>query len=46
MDDDWGRLVWLAMTTGMRRGELVALRFKRIDFDAEVIDLRRNWGTR
>jgi len=43
MDDDWGVLVWLAMTTGMRRGELVALRFKRIDFDGEVIDLRRNW---
>jgi integrase len=42
-DDDWGTLVWLAMTTGMRRGELVALRFKRLDLDAEVIDLRRNW---
>jgi integrase len=43
MDDDWGTLVWLTMTTGMRRGELVALRFKRLDLDAEVIDLRRNW---
>ena len=43
MDEDWGTLVWLAMTTGMRRGELVALRFKRLDLDAEVIDLRRNW---
>ncbi|HEX5401479.1 MAG TPA: site-specific integrase [Pseudonocardiaceae bacterium] len=43
MDDDWGTLVWLAMTTGMRRGELVALRFKRLDLDGEVIDLRRNW---
>jgi integrase len=31
------------MTTGMRRGELVALRFGRLDLDAEVIDLRRNW---
>lgn len=43
MDEDWGMLVWLAMTTGMRRGELAALRFKRIDFDEGVIDLRRNW---
>jgi integrase len=43
MDDDWGVLVWLAMTTGMRRGELVGLRFTRLDLDAEVIDLRRNW---
>ncbi|WP_246842778.1 tyrosine-type recombinase/integrase [Allokutzneria sp. NRRL B-24872] len=43
MDDDWGTLVWLAVTTGMRRGELVGLRFSCIDFDAEVIDLRRNW---
>lgn len=43
MDDDWGTLVWLAMTTGMRRGELVGLRFSRIDLDDEVIDLRRNW---
>ncbi len=43
MDDDWGTLVWLVMTTGIRRGELCGLRFSRIDFDAEVIDLRSNW---
>jgi integrase len=43
MDEDWGTLVWLAMTTGMRRGELVALRFERIKLDEEIIDLRRNW---
>lgn len=43
INDDWGTLVWLAMTTGMRRGELVGLRFNRVDLDAEVIDLRRNW---
>ncbi|MGW1681388.1 site-specific integrase [Saccharopolyspora sp. NPDC002376] len=43
MDEDWGTLVWLAMTTGMRRGELVGLRFSRIDLDEELIDLRRNW---
>ncbi|HEU5475296.1 MAG TPA: site-specific integrase [Actinophytocola sp.] len=43
MDDDWGTLVWLAMTTGMRRGELCALRFTHVDLDTETIDLRRNW---
>lgn len=43
MDEDWGTLVWLAMTTGMRRGELCGLRFSRVDLDAEVIDLLRNW---
>jgi integrase len=43
LDDDWGTLVWIAMTTGMRRGELVALRFKRVDLDEQVIDLRSNW---
>ena len=43
MDDDWGTLVWLVMTTGIRRGELCGLRFSRIDFDTETIDVRRNW---
>jgi integrase len=43
MDDDWGTLVWLLMTTGMRRGELCGLRFSSVDLDAEVIYVRRNW---
>jgi integrase len=30
-DPDWGTLIWLAMTTGARRGELCALRWSRID---------------
>jgi integrase len=30
-DPDWGMFVWLAMTTGARRGELCALRWDRID---------------
>ena len=43
LDADWGTLVWLAMTTGMRRGELAALRFSRLDLENGVVDLRRNW---
>lgn len=43
MDADWGTLVWLVMTTGLRRGELCGLRFSRVDLDAEVIDVRHNW---
>lgn len=30
-DPDWGTFIWLAMTTGARRGELCALRWSRID---------------
>ena len=30
-DADWGTLVWTAMTTGMRRGELCALRVSSVD---------------
>lgn len=43
MDDDWGTLVWLVMTTGLRRAEVCGLRFGRIDFDEEVVDIRRTW---
>jgi hypothetical protein len=39
-DPDWGMFVWLAMTTGARRGELCALRWDRIDFAGGVIDIR------
>lgn len=38
-DPDWGMFVWLAMTTGARRGELCALRWDRIDFAAGVVDM-------
>jgi len=30
-DPDWGTLVWVAMTTGARRGELCALRWSAVD---------------
>ena len=33
-DDDWGALVWLVMVTGMRRGEVLALRWSDVDLDA------------
>jgi integrase len=36
----WGLFVWLAMTTGARRGELCALRWSRIDFGTGVLTIR------
>jgi integrase len=40
-DPDWGAFVWLAMTTGARRGELCALRWSEIDLDNGVLVVRR-----
>jgi integrase len=42
-DDDWGTLVWLTMVTGMRRAELLALRWYDVDLDAAVLEIRRNY---
>jgi integrase len=39
-DPDWGMLIWLAMTTGARRGELCGLRWDRIDFATGVLNIR------
>ncbi len=39
-DPDWGMLVWLAMVTGARRGELCALRWDRLDFASGVLEIR------
>ena len=39
-DPDWGMLVWLAMVTGARRGELCALRWNRLDFTTGVLEIR------
>jgi integrase/DNA-binding transcriptional regulator YhcF (GntR family) len=36
----WGMLVWLAMTTGARRGELCALRLDLLDLDNAVLSIR------
>jgi integrase len=43
IDDDWGTLVWLVMTTGMRRGEASALRWSDIDLDEGMLKIRRNY---
>jgi integrase len=41
-DPDWGTLVWLLMTTGMRRGEICALRRRYVDLDAAVLRVPRS----
>lgn len=46
MDADWGTLVWLVMTTGVRRGEICALRWSRVDLDEGVIEIRRSYTLR
>ncbi|HZC73932.1 MAG TPA: site-specific integrase [Jatrophihabitans sp.] len=43
-DPDWGTLVWLAMTTGARRGELCGLRWSRIDLALATVVLRTSRG--
>jgi hypothetical protein len=43
INEDWGTLVWLVMTTGVRRGEVCALRWRDVDLDAETIEIRRNY---
>jgi integrase len=41
--NDWGTFVWLTMVTGMRRGELLALRWHDIDLAAGKLEIRRNY---
>lgn len=43
LDEDWGKLVWLVMTTGMRRAEVAALRWRDVDLGAEVVEIRRSY---
>lgn len=40
-DPEFGTLVWLAMTTGTRRGELCALRWRHVDLDRGVLAVRQ-----
>jgi integrase len=39
-DLDWGMLVWLALMTDARRGELCALRWDQLDFATGVLTIR------
>jgi integrase len=43
MDEDRGTLVWLVMTTGIRRGEVCALRWRDVDLNAETLEIHRNY---
>ncbi|MGD9530003.1 MAG: tyrosine-type recombinase/integrase [Dehalococcoidia bacterium] len=45
-DPDWGTLVWLAIVTGIRRGELCGLRWRDVDLDKGVLALSRSIGQR
>ncbi len=42
-DVEWGTLVWLVMVTGMRRAELLALRWLNVDLAAGVLTIRHNY---
>jgi integrase len=46
MDEDWGTLVWLVMTTGIRRGEVCALKWSRIDLDEGTVEVRNSYVLR
>lgn len=40
-EPDWGASLWLAMTSGVRRGELCALRWSDVDLAAGVVSVER-----
>ncbi|MGH3963035.1 MAG: tyrosine-type recombinase/integrase [Pseudonocardiaceae bacterium] len=42
-DEDWGTLVWLVMVTGLRRAELLALRWLDVDLAAGKLTICRNY---
>jgi integrase/DNA-binding transcriptional regulator YhcF (GntR family) len=44
VDFGWGMFVWLAMTTGARRGELCALRWDLLELDKAAISIRTSIG--
>lgn len=41
LDPDWATFLWVAMTTGARRGELCALRWSDVNLDTLVLTIRR-----
>ena len=42
VDVEWALLLWVAMVSGARRGELCALRWRDIDLDTGVVWVRRS----
>jgi integrase len=42
-DESWGALVWLVMVTGMRRAEVLALRWSDVDLENGMLAIRRNY---
>jgi integrase len=42
-DEEFALYLWSAMTTGARRGELLALRENRFDFDDQEVRVSRNY---
>lgn len=43
-DPDWGTLVWFMMVTGVRRGEVCALRWRHLDLAGGVLHLEKSIG--
>jgi integrase len=41
-DDDWGTLVWLVMVIGLRRAEVLALRWLDVDLAGGKLTIRGN----
>jgi len=42
-DEEFGLYLWTAFTTGARRGELLALRENRFDFEAQEVRFTKNY---
>lgn len=41
-DPDWGLLLWVIMVTGMRRGEISALRWRHVDLATDTLLVQRS----
>jgi integrase len=42
-DEDWGTFVWLAMVSGMRRAELLGIRWFHVELDEGMLEIRKNY---
>jgi integrase len=42
-DEEFGLFLWVAITTGARRGEVLALREDRFDFEAQTVRFSKNY---